>query len=238
MIHYFITFSRGDLIPKGSLDNYLKTFKKWLYVHEFGDSGSNLHYHAIVGMDAPGQRSDKITEKARIAVYPGDSLLKIQDESGTLRFLVQTKSCSTKAGGWQKLYTDYLSKEAHNKEMKNLTKSDTWDTKELDNIYKQAKIFTILKRDIFVTLKTAPRMILQYAEEQEENPRQFTARQWMELMMRNNYICHHLFDDKQLIKIQIGFNALTYVSEPTKLKPKTKIPKDQYIYVDDPQIII
>lgn len=237
MLHFFITFSRGDLIPESSLSKFLATFPKWLYVYEYGSSGSNLHYHAIVGMEAPALRTDKITEKARSGVYSQASLNKVDLESGTLRFLVQTKSCSSKAGGWQKLYAEYLSKETHNKDFKYLKKSDNWDTKELENIYKTYKITGLLRRSVILTLKNAPLMIKNFVEEQEADYKDLSTKHWLLLMMKHDYICHHLFDDNQLTKIDIGFQAL--MGAPMydiQLRKKNHIKTDEvvlpYIFSD------
>lgn len=208
MPFFFTTLTLVDNLPISSLESYLASYPKWLYVHEYGKSNDNHHIHSLFyATEEQAKRTDKLTANFH-NLYDKDFMKNLPDKSK----LVRTKQ----APKWQDLYKRYLLKEASNSKFTDI-KHDGFEVTMLQRLYKEANVENILCKKVKVSLVSAPQYIYNYMKE-KGIPTNYSYIKTMQHMMSDGYIMHHLTDEHTLDKINNGLQNLLY---PILFKPQS-----------------
>lgn len=174
---YFITLTLINPRVVKNFNSLIATYSKYVWVKEYGSSGSNPHFHLII--QVPKKiRTDNITTKFKSICYlPSDT-----PGLGS-RHLVRTKYCYD----FGTLYNAYFKKEKVEIHFKG------WEKKVLDKlpVKDYISLSKIMKDKIILNKVNAPYVIYEYALRKNLTEKPFIDIVYA--MIKDGYAISHLF---------------------------------------------
>jgi len=199
MPSYFTSITLIDKCKFESLKLFLtKKTDKWFLVHEYGQSGVHHHVHIYLSTDAWAD-TKTVTSTIRKEIFSHEVINEVRESAGTTRYMVSTRSVKGVSGMMTYMYKQQMTYEGlefHN-----------FDKAYLQNEFKKVGIKNISLTRTILTMTAAPYKINELIE--KDSPITFQIiMDKLALLIQNNYICHHLFDEKTLCKIKLAIKAI------------------------------
>lgn len=194
---FFTTLSQSQEIHNESLELFLeKNTWKYFLVYEQGKEGTHDHIHIYIDSDT-WSSTDSLTRSIR-KVYDPQYLKKLDNT----RYLVKTKKCKNIDKACQYMMKEQTSYKSG--------KSKNFDSQFLKTAFKKAGLYKLAQHRVKLTLSTAPYVLVEKFAFKVP-PTVGEIQHKLGLLIKEDYIVHHLFDIDKLNKIALAVKYILTV---------------------------